>query len=329
MQRRERVAEQLARARQYVREVAAQSEEEGERRRQAARRRAAREKQQRLEAALEEVWRREAAASGGKKPPRVSTTEAEARMMKQPDGGGWALGYNLQLVSEPRNRFVGGVAVSTAANDQQQLEPGVAVVEQATGRRPRRVVTDSGYATRDNVAWSAEQKIELVAPWPEEAGRRAGADKRQGRDPRFSAAQFTVLDEQTLQCPAGQRLEKRNERRHHGQPCAVYEAQASDCAGCDWRQACCAGREPRRVEKVIESAAMRRYLQRSDSESGRHWRQRRSEVAEFPFLWIKGLWGRRRFAVRGLANVSQEAKWWALSYNFAQWQRLRGPTAAA
>ncbi len=44
--------------------------------------------------------------------------------------------------------------VSTAGNDQHQLAAGVAAVERATGQRPQRVVTDSGYATRDNVAWS-------------------------------------------------------------------------------------------------------------------------------------------------------------------------------
>ncbi len=165
-----------------------------------------------------------------------------------------------------------------------------------------------------------------MAPWPEEAGRRAGADKRQGRERRFSGAAFEVLDEQGLRCPAGRRLEKRSQRVHHGQLCAVYEARASDCAGCRWRPAVLCGARAAAGGRVIESAVMRRYLERIEREETQSWLQRRSEVAEFPHLWIKGLWGRRRFLVRGLAKVTQEAKWWALSYNFAQWIRLRSPT---
>ena len=66
--RRGRVEEQLQRAREYVRQVAAQSEEESEpRRRPAARGRAAPEKPQRLEAALEEIPEREQMASSGHK----------------------------------------------------------------------------------------------------------------------------------------------------------------------------------------------------------------------------------------------------------------------
>ncbi len=86
-QRRGRVEEQRQRAREYVKKVAAQSEEENEPgRRQAARGRAAREKQERLEAALEQIQGWEEKASRGRRPRRVSTTEAEARVMKQPAG---------------------------------------------------------------------------------------------------------------------------------------------------------------------------------------------------------------------------------------------------
>ena len=51
--------------------------------------------------------------------------------------------------------------------------------------------------------------------------------------------------------------------------------------------------------------------------------KRRSEVAEFPHVWRKGIWKWRRFSVRGLARAGQEALWVALSYNVQQWIRLR------
>ena len=49
----------------------------------------------------------------------------------------------------------------------------------------------------------------------------------------------------------------------------------------------------------------------------------RSQVAEFPNLWIKAKFGLRQFSVRGVAKVSVESQWVALTYNIQQWIRLR------
>ncbi len=49
----------------------------------------------------------------------------------------------------------------------------------------------------------------------------------------------------------------------------------------------------------------------------------RSQVAEFPNLWIKAKFGLRQFSVRGVAKVRTESQWAALTYNIQQWIRLR------
>ena len=70
-----------------------------------ARERVVREKQQRLEAALEELQQLQAEARSKKqKPPRVSTTDPEARIMKQSDGG-FAPSYNVQISSDAQGGF--------------------------------------------------------------------------------------------------------------------------------------------------------------------------------------------------------------------------------
>ena len=60
---------------------------------QAAKQRARREKQERLESALKEYAKLEAAKSRVK---RVSTTDPDARVMKQAEGGS-APSYNVQV----------------------------------------------------------------------------------------------------------------------------------------------------------------------------------------------------------------------------------------
>jgi hypothetical protein len=49
----------------------------------------------------------------------------------------------------------------------------------------------------------------------------------------------------------------------------------------------------------------------------------RSQIAEFPHLWIKAKLGLRQFRVRGLPKVRMEARWAALTYDIQQWIRLR------
>jgi hypothetical protein len=57
--------------------------------------------------------------------------------------------------------------------------------------------------------------------------------------------------------------------------------------------------------------------------------KKRAEIAEFPHMWMKAVKGWRRFSVRGLAKAGIEALWVALSYNIAQWARVRAAAPAA
>ena len=91
--RKEKVQQALKQAREQVEAVEALSEEETSRCLAKARKRAAEERQERLEQALKEF--KELAEEGkDKEQRRVSTSDPEARVMKQPDGG-FAPSYNV------------------------------------------------------------------------------------------------------------------------------------------------------------------------------------------------------------------------------------------
>jgi len=68
---------------------------------------------------------------------------------------------------------------------------------------------------------------------------------------------------------------------------------------------------------------MKRYLKRMKRPEVRQLYGKRSEIAEFPHLWMKAVKRWRRFSVRGLLKTGLEALWVALSYNISQWIRLR------
>lgn len=159
-------------------------------RQKAARRRAAEEKQQRLEAAiaqLPELKRRQAEAAQragegerGKKirekELRVSTTDAEARVMKMPDGG-FRPAVNVQLATAPQGRAIVGVEVTQEGSDNAGLsEPMRRQVEARSGRKVEQHLLDGGYLRQQDMEQAEAEGVQLFVPpkparKPENRGR--------------------------------------------------------------------------------------------------------------------------------------------------------------
>lgn len=332
--RRQTLEKRLRRARQVVRELdrqAAEEHEPMEERRRAAQQRAAQEALVRAQAALQQLQRLEAATPASEHQDlRVSSSEAEARKMKQGDGG-VAPSYNVQVSTEAQSRMIVGLGLTTAANDTQELMPAVERVEQNSRQKPATVVADNGYATRRNVEKTTEQGIELIAPWKEDRSREAGACVRHGIAAGFVPSAFRMpRGGQSLLCPAGKTLVVIQQKIHHGVLKDVFQARQGDCGRCRFRAPCCGERGgPRRVERTVESPAMQRYLTRMKRRQTRRLYRKRSEIAEFPFMWAKAVKKWRRFSVRGTVKAGMEALWVALAYNISQWIRIRCIAVAA
>ena len=143
-----------------------------------ARRRAAQEKQQRLEQAiaqLPELKRKQAEAAqragSGKrgqkirdKEPRVSTSDAEARVMKMPNGG-FNPACNVQLATDTESRAIVGVAVSSEGSDSAGLSEAMRQqVEQRTGRAVEQHLLDGGYLRIADIEQAHAQGVELFVP---------------------------------------------------------------------------------------------------------------------------------------------------------------------
>jgi transposase len=194
--REERLQKLLAESRQQVEELRRQLENPESSaalssRQRAARRRAAKEKQQRLEQAIAQLpelkqKQAEAVRKAGQgqrgqkiqaKEPRVSTSDAEARVMKMPNGG-FNPACNLQLATDTESRAIVGVEVSSAGSDSAGLsEPMRQQVEQRTGRAVEQHLVDGGYLRIADIEQAHEQGVELFVP-PKPARNR----HRRGRE---------------------------------------------------------------------------------------------------------------------------------------------------
>jgi transposase len=334
LHRRKTLEKRLKVARRVVREMdrrAAEGDGEGaDRKREAAQERAAQEAVKRASAALEKLKKLQAAtAPGEREQVRVSLSEPEARKMKHADGS-WAPSYNVQVSTEAQSRMIVAIGVTTAANDTQELMPAIERVEENTGKPPQKVIADNGYATRQNVEETVARNIELIAPWKEDTSREAGACARHEIAKEFAGSAFRMQPGgKKLLCPANQTLVIIGECKHHGVLRNIFEARASDCKQCRHKKQCCPARPARRVERVVESKAMKQYLARMKRPEAKKLYGSRSEIAEFPHMWAKAVKKWRRFSVRGVVKVGMEAIWVALAYNLAQWTRVRSLVSAA
>ena len=133
----------------------------GQRRKQAARLRAATEREERCRKALvrlrELEIEREARKPKGdpkdKKAVRASTTDAEARVMKMPDGG-FRPAYNVQVAGDPDSQVIVGVAIDTRGCDLGQLRPMLEQLQDRYGRTPSWYLADGGFRQFADIEWA-------------------------------------------------------------------------------------------------------------------------------------------------------------------------------
>jgi hypothetical protein len=164
----------------------------------AVRARAAREHQERLERALATMKRIEArepknkatannkaggddepgAPAGGEPPkaepePRVSTTDAEARVMKMADGG-FRPAYNAQLAVDVATQPIAAVEVVNASSDMRQAVPMHQQIRNRYGLTPAQWLADGGYTKLEAIEALTRCGTQPLMPRPK--SRNASVD---------------------------------------------------------------------------------------------------------------------------------------------------------
>lgn len=146
------------------------------RRQAAARERAARERAERVQRALEElpkVGARRREKNKRTREPRASTTDAEARVMKMPDGG-FRPAYNVQFATDTASQGIAGVEVTNAGSDGGQLLPMVEQIERRTGTTPKEMLADGDFAKKEDIEALAAPPREVTVYAPVRASKKAG-----------------------------------------------------------------------------------------------------------------------------------------------------------
>jgi len=156
----EEAKEQIERLRQELEE----DPEATSRRQAAARQRAAEDRRRRVAEALAQM-----PDAASKKPAseqgqtRVSTTDAEARVMKMADGG-FRPSYNSQFSVDTATQIVVGVEVSNHGSDRGKLVPMTEQLQKRCGVTPLESLVDGGFVGLEDIEKASELGTKIYAP---------------------------------------------------------------------------------------------------------------------------------------------------------------------
>jgi len=316
----ETIREHLEQARQRVASMGDPRNDEISPKAKQAQARARRQQQERLESALEELQKLQACKAGekAKRETRVSTSDPQARVMKQSDEG-FALSYNAQISADAAHGLIVGVAVTDAANDTAQLLPAVDRLEQRLNKRPQQMVADRGYTKRENIEKMARREIDFL-------GTMRYVPRGANLPNQLPPSAFLYQPERNrCVCPEGKVLTKQRQRKAGaGMIYHIYEARLEDCQTCARKPECCTDNKThgRSVAQLEESPVVIAFRNKMASEEAQQRYRRRGRIVEFCHAWIKSKLGLRQFHVRGLAKAQMEMLWVCLTYNLQHWIRL-------
>lgn len=99
------------------------------------------------------------------KEPRVSTTDADARVMKMADGG-FRPAFNVQFASDTKSGAIAAVSVDNIGSDMGKMVPMSETLEDDYGQRPERHLADGGYAKIKDIDTLSRLGVETFVPVP-------------------------------------------------------------------------------------------------------------------------------------------------------------------
>ena len=165
-------------------------------------------------AALEEEARERTGRADAVPDPKAQRnfTDPESRiMLSKPDG--WVQAYNVGAVVDDGHQVIVATSVTAEATDTRQLPALVDAIKANTGRSPRRLLADAGYASEDNLTALAERSIDAYIALGRDRHGTTPPPAPRGRIPRGLSRRERM----------GRKLRTKAGRRHYARRKAIVE----------------------------------------------------------------------------------------------------------
>jgi len=206
--RRPTLEEHQAQAREQIETLKQELESDpaaATKRQQAARQRAARERAERIQKALQQMPEAEAKKKPAEKEKaRVSTTDAEARVMKMADGG-FRPAFNVQLATDTETQIITGVDVVNSGSDQGKMAPMVEQHDDRYEETPEEMLIDGGFAKKDDITEVSPPKGKTTVYAPV---MQSKSDKRDPHTPREDDSEAVAQWRRRMATPEAKEIYK-------------------------------------------------------------------------------------------------------------------------
>ena len=238
---------------------------------------------------------------------QISEVDADARLLRK--GDKTIGGYNCQIAVDDKHKLIVAVDGVQDGNDTRQLEPMMTQSRAATGSAQLSGLADAGYFSGEQLKSCEAQGMEVYLPIPKQASHKGTGGRFGSEDFRYDAQDDTVV------CPAGQRLVRSGSASNKGKLYFNYRTTAAVCRECSLSGRCLAKRESsRRVQRWEHADVIDRHRQKMRASA--QLMRRRGALVEHPFGTIKRWAGMDHFLMRGLVKCRGEFSLMTLSYNF-------------
>jgi len=282
--------------------------------------------------------RRKLGKNPEKNPAQVPTTDPDARVMPNKEGG-YAPNYTPTATTDGHRGFIVDCDVTDDVNEGSLAAPSVDRIEEMFDEKPEKFLTDGGNNSGPVMDEMEKRDVEFFAPvrsnQPEEGNPARRDDPTQPvaesdwpELPRNKQGQLDKTcfvydaDEDAYYCPQGHAMpheqNKLDKRGHEPINRGIY--RCGSCDGCPLAAACLSPTTKRgrtitrdQYEEVRERTAARMSL-----DSSQELFRRRSWIAETPFGILKSVIGLRQFLLRGLEKVQTEWTWAVTTFNLGK-----------
>jgi transposase len=282
--------------------------------------------------------RRKLGRNPEKNPVQLPTTDPDARVMPNKEGG-YAPNYTPTATTDGHRGFIVDCDVTDDVNEGSLAAPSVDRIEDMFGEKPQRFLTDGGNISGPLMHQMENRDVEFFAPVQSsqpQAGNPAlrddptqpVAESQRAQLPRNKQGQldkscFVYMAEQdAYYCPQGHAMpheqNKLDRRGHEPVTRRIYRCRA--CDGCPLAADCFSAttKRGRTITRDEYEEVRERTARRMSRESSQALLRRRSWIAETPFGILKSVMGVRQFLLRGREKVQTEWTWAVTAFNLGK-----------
>ena len=255
-----------------------------------------------------------------------SKTDPDATFMRMKEdhmmNGQLKPAYNLQHGVD--SEYITWLDVTQRPTDTRTLIPFLKDMEEHLSFRYRDIVADAGYESEENYLYMEENgQVAFIKPNNYEKSKTKKYKKDIGRMENMTYDE----EKDCYVCHAGKEIARvydRKEKTATGYKRVTTVYRCEDCKGCPYKTSCIKGNNCKtpmedRLKTLYVSKTMKQKrqedLERITSDYGIQLRMNRSIQAEGSFANVKEDMGFRRYAYRGIENVTAQSVILAIAHN--------------